>query len=271
MRMSMRTLLLFMAPGALLATLAGCADPADPAVDAVHGVVVDASGSPRPGARVVLDELGGPTALTDERGAFSLSEVAPGRHALHVLHNEARQAATLELEVPPGGVELEPVMLAACDDQAALEPCTWLEGKPVLSRGLLGVLEVDAPFGQVLPDNLAVSGESNSGTIFLKLAIAGDFAQGGSLRLEDPDPGQLDSLLSLTDQVGVHFYVLGSGTLDVLVERNGDGHMYKVTGTNLVYLYQDWSGFIDPTYTVEIGSLTLAGEAQPLLWADEPL
>jgi hypothetical protein len=269
MRISRQALLLSMAPGAL-AALASCTDAVAPAADAVTGVVVDTSGSPRPGARVVLDALGGRTALTDERGAFSLGEVTPGQHVLHVLHNEAREAATLPFEMPQGGLALEPVRLAACDGPAALEPCTWLEGRPVLSRRLFDALALDNHFGQVQSDNLAVSGERIDGTLFLKFAIAGDFAQGGTLRLEDPDPNEVASLLSLTDQAGVHFYALRGGTLDVLVERSGDGHVYEVTGRGLVFLYQDWSGDTDPTYTVEIGSLTLAGQAQPPFQADAP-
>lgn len=271
MRISRQALLLFLAPGALAAAPAGCADHPAPIADAVRGVVLGTSGSPRPGARVVLDELVGPTVLTDERGAFSLREVAPGLHTLHVLHNEAREAATLEFEMPSGGLELEPVTLAACDDQATLEPCTWLEGKPVLSRQLFDRIELGQQFGQVLTDNLAISGENSDGTIFVKLAIIGDFAQGGTLRLEDPDERQVISLLSVTDLAGFHFYALRGGTLDVVVERSGDGHLYEVTGSNLVFLYQDWNGLNDPTYTVEIGSLAFAGQAQPLLRADEPL
>jgi hypothetical protein len=271
MRDSTKAWLLSLVPGALAATLVGCADDAPGAIGIVSGTVVDANGSPRSSARVAVDELAGITALTDENGAFALAKVEAGSHTLFVLHSEMRQAAKVAIEVPPDGeLALEPVMLTACDGLGDPEPCSWLEGKPVLSRGLIPVLDLVQPYGQVYAGSLDAGGQSEDSRIFLKLSIVGDFSEGGTLRLENPSPADIASLLSLTDAAGTHFYLLEKGVLDVSVSADPNGYTYKIAGTDLVFLYQDWNGFPDPTYTIEIGSMTLVGQAQPVPSDDGP-
>ena len=271
MRTSLKAWLLSLVPGALAATLVACADDAPGAIGIVNGTVVDASGRPRPDARVALDELAGITALTDESGAFTLAKVEAGPHMLYVLHSEMRQAAKLAIDVPlEGELTLEPVMLTICDGQGDPEPCSWLEGKPVLSRGLIPVLDLVQPYGTVYAGSLDVGGQTDDSRIYLKLSIVGDFRDGGTLRLENPSPADIASLLSLTDAAGTHFYLLEKGVLDVSVTADPNGHTFKISGTDLVFLYQDWSGFPDPTYTIEIGSLTLVGQAQLVPSDDGP-
>ncbi len=113
------------ARGAVLAALAAClaagaprlgAQPA-PRDGSIHGVVTDrASDSAVAGAHVLL--VGTPlTATTDDRGAFSLPGVAPGRYTVRVLaigYAPALQAGvvvtpgdTVELEIPLDAVALQ--------------------------------------------------------------------------------------------------------------------------------------------------------------------
>ncbi|MFQ5901326.1 MAG: carboxypeptidase-like regulatory domain-containing protein, partial [Thermodesulfobacteriota bacterium] len=50
----------------------------------VSGTVIDASGSPVEGATVVIGE-NSPHAMTDSNGAFTIFDVPPGDHQLHVI------------------------------------------------------------------------------------------------------------------------------------------------------------------------------------------
>jgi hypothetical protein len=228
----------------------------------LRGVIVDDSGTPVPGARVIVDDLDGPVGFAGKDGAFTLDGVGLGAHELHAIDDLGDRGATVRFEMKEAEEELAPVELEPCG--TAVQPCGQFDAEPVNAQLVIDELVLETQFGQVLADNLAVSGESSDRLTFLKFAVPGDFSGGGTLSLDDPGAAGVASLLSMIDANGVHFYALASGEIEIEVTAGGDGHDYQFIGTNLVLVYQQTTGEIVNEYTVEIGSLTLAGRATPI-------
>lgn len=254
----------------LLLAMPACLDQsgqdADPGQTAgtIRGVIVDGSGDPVRGARVIVDDLDGPVGFTGASGAFTLGGVSLGAHELHAIDDLGNRGTTVTFEMKATEEELEPVEILPCEGATAVQPCGRFDAEPVEPALVIDELALETQFGQVLAESLDVSGESSDRLTFLKFSVPGDFSAGGSLSLDDPAAAGVASLLSMIDANGVHLYELAGGTFEIEVTAGSDGQSYQLIGTDLVLVSHRTTGEIVSEYTVEIGSLTLSGQATPV-------
>lgn len=262
-----RTIGRFITLTSLLLAAPACLDQSSPGPDltagAIRGVIVDGSGNPVPGARVIVDDLDGPVGFAGANGAFTLGGVSPGAHELHAIDDLGNRGATVRFELTTEEKELEPVEISPCEGGTAVQPCGQFDADPADPQLVIDELVLETQTGQVLAESLDVSGESSDRLTFLKFSVPGDFSGGGSLSLDDPGAAGVASLLSMIDANGAHFYTLVSGEIEIEVTAGGDAPGFQLTGTDLVLVYERTTGEIVPEYTVEIGSLTLAGQSTP--------
>lgn len=264
---------------ALAMVLSACVP--DAATGSIRGRVVDASGRPVRGARVMLEGPAGRSTVTNLQGEFRLGGARDGRHAVYALDPSASSGAGGVAHVQEGRVaDVGDLALFACDSLPAgedpdaasegspLVPCTSEPPAPPPTVVAFGDLAASFSDAWVTPEGIHGFGAASGGMAF-DFFVPGNFLAAGSIVLEPQnDNGYGGDALVVLYAPGGWVWLLRTGAISLETFENGDGDPatsgWRFRGEDLVFEYLTWDAGLDGSRVATVASAAAEGHA----WRD---